>query len=56
MYLVAVFVAFCCACANGYDGSLMTGIIAMKHFQTTFDTGPTGTKIAIMASLYTVYV
>ncbi|KAI1840534.1 hypothetical protein JX266_013263 [Neoarthrinium moseri] len=52
--LFAVFVAFCCACASGYDGSLLTSIIAMKHFQSTFHTGPTGTKVAVMFSLYTV--
>ncbi|KAF2998367.1 hypothetical protein E8E14_005582 [Neopestalotiopsis sp. 37M] len=50
----AVFVAFCCACANGYDGSLMTAIIAMDHFQATFDTKSVGSKIAVMYSLYTV--
>lgn len=52
----AVFIAFCCACANGYDGSLMGAIIAMKPFQNTFHTGLTGEKIAIITSLYSVYV
>ncbi|KAK0630288.1 general substrate transporter [Bombardia bombarda] len=50
----AIFVAFCCACANGYDGSLMTSIIAMDHFQNTFHTGTVGTQVAIIFSLYTV--
>ncbi|KAI2609894.1 general substrate transporter [Hypoxylon fragiforme] len=50
----SVFVAFCCACANGYDGSLLTGVIAMPHFQNTFHSGKTGTLVAIMFSLYTV--
>ncbi|KAI1446151.1 general substrate transporter [Annulohypoxylon stygium] len=50
----AVLVAFCCACANGYDGSLLTGIVAMEHFQDTFHSGKTGTIVAIMFSLYTV--
>ncbi|KAI1208558.1 general substrate transporter [Annulohypoxylon truncatum] len=50
----AVLVAFCCACANGYDGSLLTGIVAMSHFQDTFHSGKTGTIVAIMFSLYTV--
>ncbi|KAI7778983.1 hypothetical protein LA080_001500, partial [Diaporthe eres] len=50
----AVFIAFCCACANGYDGSLMGAIIAMEPFQNTFDTGLTGEKIAIITSLYSV--
>lgn len=50
----AVFIAFCCACANGYDGSLMGSIIAMQAFQDTFGTGLTGTPIAIITSLYSV--
>ncbi|XDG06302.1 hypothetical protein ABKA04_005917 [Annulohypoxylon sp. FPYF3050] len=50
----AVLVAFCCACANGYDGSLLTGIVAMEHFQDTFHSGKTGTIVALMFSLYTV--
>lgn len=50
----AIFVAFCCACANGYDGSLMTGIIAMDKFQNQFHTGDTGPKVSVIFSLYTV--
>lgn len=50
----AIFVAFCCACANGYDGSLMTGIIAMPKFQAMFHTGDTGPKVSVIFSLYTV--
>lgn len=50
----AVFVAFCCACANGYDGSLMGSIIAMKPFQDTFGTGLAGERVAIITSLYSV--
>lgn len=50
----AVFIAFCCACANGYDGSLMGSIIAMQPFKDTFGTGMTGTPIAIITSLYSV--
>jgi len=50
----AVFVAFCCACANGYDGSLMTAILAMPHFQKTFDSGTTTVNVSIIFSLYTV--
>lgn len=34
----------------------MGAIIAMKPFQDTFDTGLTGEKIAIITSLYSVYV
>ncbi|WWD22920.1 hypothetical protein CI109_107415 [Kwoniella shandongensis] len=50
----AVFIAFCCACANGYDGSLMTAVLAMPHFQNTFHSGTTGTKVSVIFSLYTV--
>lgn len=50
----AVFIAFCCACANGYDGSLMGSIYAMKHFKETFGTGLDGVEVAIITSLYSV--
>ncbi|KAK3694441.1 hypothetical protein B0T22DRAFT_477191 [Podospora appendiculata] len=50
----AIFIAFCCACANGYDGSLMTSIIAMPYFQSTFQTGDTGSQVSVIFSLYTV--
>ncbi|KAK8844527.1 hypothetical protein IAR55_006373 [Kwoniella newhampshirensis] len=50
----AVFIAFCCACANGYDGSLMTAVLAMPHFQNTFHSGTTGSKVSVIFSLYTV--
>lgn len=49
-----IFVAFCCACANGYDGSLMTGIVAMKHFQETTGVYNKGMNNSIMMSLYPV--
>ncbi|CAH0046433.1 unnamed protein product [Clonostachys solani] len=50
----AVFVAFCCACANGYDGSLMTSILAMQHFQDTFKSGKTGPMVSLIFSIYSV--
>ncbi|OTB09436.1 hypothetical protein M426DRAFT_79521 [Hypoxylon sp. CI-4A] len=50
----SICIAFCCACANGYDGSLLTGVVAMDHFQNTFHSGKTGTIVALMFSLYTV--
>lgn len=53
LYL-CIFVAFLCACANGYDGSLMTSILAMKHFQDTFHSGTTGSTVSVIFSLYTV--
>ncbi|KAK4193163.1 putative transporter [Podospora australis] len=49
-----IFIAFCCACANGYDGSLMTSIIAMKSFQKVFQTSDVGPKVSLIFSLYTV--
>jgi hypothetical protein len=49
-----VFVAFLCACANGYDGTLLTGILSMPHFQATFKTGVDGPKVSLIACLYTV--
>lgn len=51
----SIFVAFCCACANGYDGSLMTSIIDMPEFQKVFHTGTKGVQVSIIFSLYTVY-
>jgi sugar porter (SP) family MFS transporter len=49
-----IFVSFCCACANGYDGSLMGAVFAMDHYQATFNTGMTGQKVSVVTSLYTV--
>ncbi|KAJ5634041.1 hypothetical protein N7528_001883 [Penicillium herquei] len=49
-----IFVSFLCACANGYDGSLMSSIESMKHYQAVFHTGLTGTKVSVVTSLYTV--
>ncbi|PSS00689.1 putative MFS lactose permease [Coniella lustricola] len=50
----AVLVAFACACANGYDGSLIGSITAMDSFRATFHTELTGTKVSIISSLYNV--
>ncbi|KAK3989939.1 putative transporter [Cladorrhinum sp. PSN332] len=49
-----IFVAFLCACANGYDGSLMTSILAMPFFQEKFKSGTTGSTVSVIFSLYTV--
>lgn len=32
-----LFVAYCCGCLNGYDGSLMGGLNGMTSYQNTFD-------------------
>ncbi|KAJ5166760.1 uncharacterized protein N7482_005541 [Penicillium canariense] len=49
-----IFVAFLCACANGYDGSLMGSVLAMDQYQNVFNTGLTGEKVSVVTSLYTV--
>ncbi|KAJ6120476.1 hypothetical protein N7523_004756 [Penicillium sp. IBT 18751x] len=49
-----IFVAFLCACANGYDGSLMGSVLAMDHWQAVFKAGLTGEKVSVVTSLYTV--
>ncbi|KAJ5682187.1 hypothetical protein N7462_005352 [Penicillium macrosclerotiorum] len=51
---VCIFVSFLCACANGYDGSLMGSVLAMSHYQEVFRTGLTGEKVSVVTSLYTV--
>lgn len=35
LYLV-LFIPYLCGCLNGYDGSLMGGIIAMTSYQDQF--------------------
>jgi hypothetical protein len=32
-----LFVAYCCGCLNGYDGSLMGGLNGMVSYQNTFN-------------------
>lgn len=53
MKSVCIFVAFCCACSNGYDGSLMTGILGMPHFQERFGAGE-NINTSIIFAIYTV--
>lgn len=43
-----------CACANGYDSSLMTGVLAMQPYLTKFGTGTTGTGVSLVFSMYNV--
>jgi len=50
----SIFVAFCCACANGYDGSLMTGVIAMPFFENVYEIEDYPVKTSLIMSLYTV--
>lgn len=50
----SILVAFGCACANGYDGSLIGSITAMQYFQDTFHTGYNGIRVSGISSLYNV--
>lgn len=38
----AIFVAFCCSTANGYDGSLLGTLLSSKHFKNFFGIDNTG--------------
>lgn len=49
-----IAVCFCCSCANGYDGSLMSSIIAMKPFQDTFGSGLVGQRTSLLNALYSI--
>lgn len=49
-----MFVAFLCSCANGYDGSLMTAINAMPHYQNKFNSGYLGSNTGLIFSIYTI--
>ncbi|KAL2835828.1 general substrate transporter [Aspergillus pseudoustus] len=49
-----VFIAFCCACANGYDGSLIGAITVMPHFQSTMKSRDAGWQVSVVSSLYSV--
>ncbi|KAL1412442.1 hypothetical protein Q8F55_000187 [Vanrija albida] len=51
LYL-SIFVALCCSYANGYDGSVMTALIAMDHFQRRFKSGTTGGKVGAIFGVY----
>ncbi|KAI1329436.1 putative MFS lactose permease [Xylariaceae sp. FL0255] len=53
LYL-AIFTSFLCACANGYDGSLLTAVVAMTQFQNVFHSGTDGKTVSVIFSLYTV--
>jgi sugar porter (SP) family MFS transporter len=53
--LVAGFVSYMCAIANGYDGSLMGAILAMPYFATAFP-GAAGLNVGtgVVFSIYTI--
>ncbi|KAI0781646.1 general substrate transporter [Irpex lacteus] len=48
------FTSFLCACANGYDGSLMTAINIMPYYQARFNAGVVGSATGIVFSVYTI--
>jgi len=43
-----------CACANGHDSTLMTGVLAMQPYLDKFGTGTTGTGVSLVFSMYSV--
>ncbi|EED19116.1 MFS lactose permease, putative [Talaromyces stipitatus ATCC 10500] len=49
-----IAVCFCCSCANGYDGSLMSSIVAMPAFKNKFDSGLTGQRVSLLNALYSI--
>ncbi|GKU08444.1 lactose permease [Fusarium langsethiae] len=54
-HLYAVlFVAYCCGCLNGYDGSLMGGLNGMKSYQRTFNMKSSGSDTGIVFMIYNV--
>lgn len=42
------------SCINGYDGSLMSAINAMKPYQDKFDMIPTGAHTGFVFAIYTI--
>ncbi|KPM43927.1 hypothetical protein AK830_g2635 [Neonectria ditissima] len=49
-----LFVAYCCGCLNGYDGSLMGGLNGMSSYQRTFDMKTAGSGTGIVFMIYNV--
>ena len=47
-----MFVAFTCDCINGYDGSVMSSVLAMSHFQSYFGAGK-NLNTSVIFSIYT---
>lgn len=48
----AAFVAFLCACCNGYDGSLFSGISPMYQYRNHFQVDIVGQDVALIFSMY----
>ncbi|KAH7131571.1 general substrate transporter [Dactylonectria estremocensis] len=49
-----LFVAYCCGCLNGYDGSLMGGLNGMSSYQRTFNMKTSGSSTGIVFMIYNV--
>ncbi|POS69465.1 lactose permease [Diaporthe helianthi] len=47
-------VAYFCGCLNGYDGSLMGGLNAMKSYQDYFHTSTAGSQTGFIFALYNI--
>ncbi|KAH8879492.1 sugar transporter-like protein [Thozetella sp. PMI_491] len=53
LYLVLV-IPYLCGCLNGYDGSLMGGIIVMDSYQNVFKIGLVGHDAGIVNAMYNI--
>ncbi|KAF5664813.1 lactose permease [Fusarium heterosporum] len=51
---VVLFIAYCCGCLNGYDGSLMGGLNGMTSYQNTFNMTTAGSATGIVFMIYNV--
>ncbi|KUJ11142.1 putative lactose permease [Mollisia scopiformis] len=47
-------IAYLCGCLNGFDGSLMGAINAMKPYQNYFGIGSTGSSTGIVFAIYNI--
>ncbi|KAF6816332.1 lactose permease [Colletotrichum musicola] len=50
----AIFVAFCCSTANGYDGSLLGTLLSSDAFKDFFSVGNKGIGAGIVTSMYQI--
>ncbi|SCV69646.1 BQ2448_1040 [Microbotryum intermedium] len=50
----AIFTAFLCSTANGFDGSLMASINNMAAYQSQFNSGLVGSTTGIIFAMYTI--
>ncbi|KAH7029805.1 general substrate transporter [Microdochium trichocladiopsis] len=53
LYLVLI-IPYLCGTLNGYDGSLMGGIIVMKSYQAVFNIGLEGHEAGIVNAMYNI--